>query len=55
MNRTTDIEYPLGDRGREVEYIALQTDFKENDIELDPARTSDYGRRLNDLRGLRIH
>ena len=39
MKSTTDTECPLGDCSREGEYINRQTDFKENELELDPTST----------------
>ena len=50
-----DTECPLGDCRGEGEYITHQTDFKENDLELDPAAICDCGRRFKSLQGLHIH
>ena len=37
MKITIDTECPLGDCSGKWDYIIHQTDFKENDLELDPA------------------
>ena len=55
MNSITDTECPLGYCCGEGEYITCQTDFKENDLEIDLATTCDCSRRFNGLLGLRIH
>ena len=55
INRTTNAECSSGDYSGEREYIPRQTDFKGRDPELNPASTSDRGRRFNSLWGLLIH
>ena len=55
MNRTTDVECLLGDCNWEGNYIPRQTEFKANDLELDPAATCNCSRRFKSLQGFRIH